>query len=56
MLGDSVEDYTEILEARKYAREQINAIDEGTYEGPEAGTNIDIYYPPEIFGEREEEI
>lgn len=48
LLGDSIDDYTEILEARKYAREQINAIDNGTYTGPEAGTDIDIYYPPEL--------
>lgn len=48
LLGESIEDYTEIIEARRWAREQINAIDDGTYDGPEAGTNIDIYYPPEL--------
>lgn len=47
MLGESVEQYQEVLEARKYCREQINAIDAGTYDGPEAGTDIDVYYPPE---------
>lgn len=47
ILGESVEDYREVLEARKFAREQVNAIDEGTYTGAEAGTDIDVYYPPE---------
>lgn len=51
LLGESIEDYTEVLEARKFAREQINKIDNGTYDGPEAGTNIDIYYPPELEDE-----
>ena len=54
LLGDSIEDYTEILEARRWAREQINAIDDGTYDGPEAGTNIEVYYPPELFENTEQ--
>lgn len=47
LLGDDVEQYQEVLEARRYARQMINAIDNGTYDGPEAGTDIDIYYAPE---------
>lgn len=51
LLGESVEDYREVLEARRFAREQVNAIDTGTYDGEEAGTDIDVYYPPEFSEE-----
>lgn len=54
LLGEPIDSYTEIIEARRFAREQINAIDNGTYTGKEAGTNVDIYYPPEIYGEDEQ--
>ena len=52
LLGESIEDYSDVLEARRWCREQINAIDNGNYEGPEAGTDIDIYYPPELEEEQ----
>lgn len=51
LLGEPFDDYQEVLEARKFAREQINKIDSGTYDGPKAGTNLDIYYPPELENE-----
>ena len=47
LLGDDVEQYQEVLEARRYARQMINAIDDGTYTGEEAGTDIDIFYADE---------
>lgn len=45
VLGESIEDYRNVLLARKWCREQINAIDNGTYVGPEAGTDIHYYIP-----------
>lgn len=42
LLGESVDDYTDVLRARKIARSAINAIDDGTYDGEEAMQDIDI--------------
>lgn len=40
LVGEPIEPYTEVIEARRFARAMINAIDSGTYDGPEAGTNL----------------
>lgn len=48
LLGEDIEQYQEVIEGRRYARQMINAIDDGSYIGPEAGTDIEVYYPPEL--------
>ena len=42
LLGESIEDYSDILEARKIARRCINEIDNGTYTGEEAMQEIEV--------------
>ncbi len=42
LMGESVDDYTDVLRARKIARSAINAIDDGKYDGEEAMQDVDI--------------
>ena len=54
LLGETIEPYVAVLSARKYARECINAIQYGTYDGEEAMKDIVIEEGipgDEVFGE-----
>lgn len=41
-MGESTEQYTDVIEARRIARECINAIQDGTYTGEEAMQEVEI--------------
>lgn len=47
LMGESVDDYTDVLRARKIARSAINAIDDGKYDGEEAMQEVDAFEPEE---------
>ena len=47
-LGEDISEYKEVLLARRYAREMINEIDSGTYNGEESMQEVDVVYVDEL--------